>query len=83
MVLGWQHQAANALILGSTVRFNSSAQGQAIRKLFTHVSGQSALNPILYPEIIPDIITAMVNEDSRAVNQNCFLLIICLLRLSF
>ncbi|SON52206.1 protein of unknown function [Vibrio tapetis subsp. tapetis] len=40
------------------------------------MAGHSALKPILLPEIMPDIISAIVTDDSKLVNQNCFLFII-------
>ncbi|KZX59761.1 hypothetical protein A3712_03285 [Vibrio sp. HI00D65] len=51
------------------------AHGQARKKLCNQIGGHSWLNPILKPEINPDMMVAMVSEDKIAVTQNCFLLI--------
>ncbi|WP_246028380.1 hypothetical protein [Shewanella atlantica] len=41
-------------------------------KLCAQTGGHSALNPILYPDINPDIIVAIVKDDRKVVNQNSF-----------
>jgi hypothetical protein len=46
-----------------------SAHGQAIKKLFNQIGGHAWLKPILYPEMIPDIMIAMTSEDSITVTQ--------------
>lgn len=76
---GAHSQAEKFLTCGKTVRFSTSAHGQAIRKLCNQIGGQALLKPILYPDIMPDIMIPIVREESRAETQNCFLLIVILL----
>lgn len=58
------------------VKLANIATGQAIVNPFIHADTHSELNPpILIADIDPDIINAIVTEDSKAESQNCFLLI--------